>query len=266
LAECIINNRPCSILGPEDEEMRVTFLGTNGWYDTETGNTVCTLIDAKDRYIVLDAGNGLGKLDKYMSRLKPVDMFLSHFHLDHTEGLHTLVKFVFVPELRIFGQPGTKEALDRLVNLPFTVPLEQLPYKAEVEEMSEGHHDIGYKVRCLPLVHASPCFGYRIDIDGVSIAYCTDTGPCDNIIELAKGVDLLIAECAFRSGETSKGWPHLNPELAIDIAKRSGCKRLALTHFDAHRWPDLEARRQVLSLRKDFPELTVAFDGEHIDI
>ncbi|MFA5311932.1 MAG: ribonuclease Z [Methanomassiliicoccales archaeon] len=246
--------------------MRITFLGTNGWYDTETGNTVCTLISASDRYIVLDAGNGLGRLDKFMTRQRPVDIFLSHFHLDHTQGLHTLVKFLFIPEMRIFGQPGTEKALDTLVNLPFTVPLDQLPYKAEVTELSEGYHDVGYKVRCLPLIHASPCFGYRFEIDGKTIAYCTDTGPCDNIIELGRGADLLITECAFRSGETSAKWPHLNPETAIDAAKRSGCKRLALTHFDAHRWPDLDSRKGVLSLKSEFPELTVAFDGEHMDI
>jgi ribonuclease BN (tRNA processing enzyme) len=246
--------------------MKITFLGTNGWYDTETGNTVCTLINAKDRYIVLDAGNGLRRLDKFMSRPKPVDMFISHFHLDHTEGLHTLVKFVFLPELRVFGQPGTKDALNTLVNLPFTVPFDKLPYKAEVFDIEEGHHDLGYKVRCLPLPHASPCFGYRFEIDGKTIAYCTDTGPCDNIVELGRGADLLITECAFRRGETSASWPHLNPETAIELAKRSGCKKLALTHFDAYRWPDLDVRREVLSLRSEFPELTVAFDGDQIEI
>src|SRR5512133_3300020 len=110
--------------------MRITFLGTSGWYDTDTGNTICTLLECKDRYIVLDAGNGLHRLDRFMSQQKPVDLFLSHFHLDHTMGLHTLVKFVFMKELTIYGQPGTISTLDRLVNLPFTVPLDQLPYPA----------------------------------------------------------------------------------------------------------------------------------------
>jgi ribonuclease BN (tRNA processing enzyme) len=246
--------------------MRITFLGTNGWYDTETGNTICTLIDCKDRYIVLDAGNGLRRLDRYMFRQKPVDMFLSHFHLDHTEGLHTLVKFTLMQELHIFGQPGTKEVLDRLVNLPFTVPLDQLPYPADVTELAEGHHDIGYKVECRSLVHASPCFGYRFELDGKVITYCTDTGPCDNLVHLAKDADLLIAECAFRSGESNKNWPHLNPEVAIDMAERAGCKRLVLTHFDAHRYPDLKARQDVLRFQREFPGLIVAFDEGYVDL
>lgn len=28
--------------------MRIIFLGTNGWYDTDTGNTVCILLESKD--------------------------------------------------------------------------------------------------------------------------------------------------------------------------------------------------------------------------
>jgi len=46
--------------------MKIIFLGTNGWYDTETGNTTCILLEANDYYIILDAGNGLYKADKYI--------------------------------------------------------------------------------------------------------------------------------------------------------------------------------------------------------
>jgi ribonuclease BN (tRNA processing enzyme) len=36
--------------------MKIIFLGTNGWYDTKTGNTVSILIVTKEHNIVLDAG------------------------------------------------------------------------------------------------------------------------------------------------------------------------------------------------------------------
>ncbi|HSV42881.1 MAG TPA: ribonuclease Z [Methanomassiliicoccales archaeon] len=224
------------------------------------------MLECKDRYIVLDAGNGLRRLDRYMSQQKPVDLFLSHFHLDHTQGLHTLVKFVFLRELTIYGQPGTVATLDRLVNLPFTVPLDRLPYHASVKELEEGQHDIGYKVRCLPLPHASPCFGYRFEVDGKIIAYCTDTGPSENIVELGKGADLLITECAFRPGESNPKWPHLNPEVAIEHARKAGCKRLALTHFDAARYQTIEERKNLEALQADFPGLIIGYDQLRIDI
>ena len=36
--------------------IKVTFLGTNGWYSTDTGVTLCTLVESDDFYIILDAG------------------------------------------------------------------------------------------------------------------------------------------------------------------------------------------------------------------
>ena len=70
--------------------MKIIFLGTNGWYDTSLGNTICTLIKTQDFHIILDAGNGLYKIDRHIIDEKPVFLFLSHFHLDHIIGLHIL--------------------------------------------------------------------------------------------------------------------------------------------------------------------------------
>ncbi len=41
----------------------VIFLGTNGWYDTNIGNTICILVETKKEYLILDAGNGFYKID-----------------------------------------------------------------------------------------------------------------------------------------------------------------------------------------------------------
>jgi len=49
----------------------IHFLGTNGWYDTDTGNTICILIDTEEYGIILDAGNGIYKLDTLTSLNKP---------------------------------------------------------------------------------------------------------------------------------------------------------------------------------------------------
>jgi ribonuclease BN (tRNA processing enzyme) len=246
--------------------MRLTFLGTNGWFDSDTGNTVCAMLETKDRYIVLDAGMGIHRLDQHMMGPKPVDLFLSHFHLDHIAGMHCIMKFVSLPGMRIIGQPGTRATLDRILAHPFTVSLDQLPFPVEVLELEEGWHDIGYKVECRLLDHVSPCFGYRIEVDGRKVAYCTDTGETENMVKLAHGVDLLISECAFRRGETNPRWPHLNPDTAIALAKRSGCKRLALTHFDAHRYRTIEERREIESLSSEFPGLIVAYDKLAVDL
>ncbi len=46
--------------------MKIVFLGTNGWYDTDTGNTICTLTETTRNYILLDAGNGIYKAERHI--------------------------------------------------------------------------------------------------------------------------------------------------------------------------------------------------------
>ena len=62
-------------------EVKVIFLGTNGWYNSPTGDTTCILIETKDSYIILDAGSGIAKLDEYIKQPKKAYLFLSHFHI-----------------------------------------------------------------------------------------------------------------------------------------------------------------------------------------
>lgn len=247
--------------------MEITFLGTNGWYDTGTGNTPSVLIQSRDHDIILDAGYGIAKADRYLSGDRPVHLFLSHFHIDHIAGLHTLAKFRFREGLFIYGQPGTTEVLNSIVRLPFTVPLDRLPYPARIIELEEGNHTVPFPVESRYLVHPVPCFGYRFQLEGKTIAFCTDTGYCEHAVHLGRNADLLITECAFRSGQEISDWPHLRPEDTIRIAREAGAKRLALMHFDAGLYPTLADRREIADrFQEEFPGLMVAEDGMQIRI
>ena len=247
--------------------MQVTFLGTNGWYDSVTGNTVSVLIQAKEYDIILDAGNGIAKADRSIAQDKPAYLFLSHMHIDHIAGLHTLCKYRFRKELKIYTQEGTKGMLETFVAEPYTVPFAILPFKTSVRELAAGTHRLPFPLTCLPLVHPAPCFGYRLELDGKVIAYCTDTGVCDNAVTLARNADLLITECGLKPGGESPDWPHLSPEMAISIAKRAGAKRLALTHFGAEVYSTLAERRAVQErFSSECPGLLAAEDGMTIEV
>lgn len=247
--------------------MQVTFLGTNGWFDTSTGNTVSVLVQTREYDIIFDAGNGIAKADRYISQKKPVFLFLSHFHIDHIAGLHTLVKFRLRQGLKIYCMPGGSVLLRTFVGEPFTVPLEKLPYTAHAIELEEGVHKIPFTVECRPLVHPVPCYGYRLEVDGRIIAFCTDTGVCDNAVILARDADLLITECGLKPGESSPDWPHLNPLDAIGIAERAKAKRLALVHFGAEVYKTIEERETI---EKEFgkisPGLIAATDDLTINV
>ena len=245
--------------------MEIHFLGTNGWFDTKVGETPCILIDAKEAYIILDAGNSFRKVDKHIKDTKkPIYLFLSHFHLDHTNGLHILLKFNFTQGLTIFGQPGTKDILDKLIAKPFSSPLTLVNKKfpIRVKDLTEGKHTIGDLVfECKPLVHADPCFGYSFFLEGKKVTYCTDTGTCDNLVDLASNSDVFITECSWKKQNQYPSWPHLAPEDAAEAAKKADVKKLFLTHFVPTEYPNIKDRKDAEKrARKTFPNTIAARD------
>jgi ribonuclease BN (tRNA processing enzyme) len=242
--------------------MKAIFLGTNGWYDTETGNTICTLIQSERYDILLDAGNGLHRADRYLDGRKPTFLFLSHFHIDHIEGLHILAKFRFTEGLVICGPEGCRTILGWFLNQPFTVPLADLPYPVRIMDIPESAASLPFPVEALPLHHSSLTLGYRFAIDSRLITYCPDTGYCENAVTLARGADLLITECAYKNDQFFEGWPHLNPETAARIAREAGAKRLVLTHFDASVYRSLAERKEAeMSAAGIFPATVAGMDG-----
>lgn len=238
--------------------MDITFLGTNGWYDTATGNTVSVLVRSQDYDIVFDAGNGLAKLPRYCSGEKPVYLFLSHLHLDHIIGLHTLVKQKFSKGLYIVLLQENRASLEAFLDQPYTLSLPRLPFAVTIIEAPQQLAQLPFAVQVLPMMHPDPTMGVRLVLDGQTIVFSGDTGLCDNLYTLAQNADVLITECAFRPGETSTAWPHLNPESAATLAKAVQAKQLFLTHFDASRYETLTERAVAEKVARQIFAKTVA--------
>ncbi|MFA5162684.1 MAG: MBL fold metallo-hydrolase [Elusimicrobiales bacterium] len=241
--------------------MRATFLGTNGWYDTALGNTTCALAETETEYIVLDAGFGIAKLDELISGSKPVYIFISHTHIDHVCGLHALNKFAFPQGVKICVARDMKSHLKRLLDWPYSLPPSKLKMKTEIIDY-EAMRKLAPHFSVYPLVHSAPCRGLRVEAEGKVLSYAPDTGLCPALYRLCKNADLMIAECSYLPGERIPHWPHLNPQDAAIAAKRSGAKKLYLTHFEAKRYnsPRLRAQAQATA-RKIFKNSFAAKDG-----
>jgi len=245
----------------------MVFLGTNGWYSTELGSTISTLIEINNYYIILDVGNGFYKVDKYISQEKPIFIFISHLHLDHVIGLYALSKFNFKQKIKLYTYQGTKKNLEVLFSYPFSVSLYKLPIKLEIFELEEGFHELEFPLTCDLLLHSDPSLGYRFEINGKVLTYCTDTGLTNNLYTLSKNADLLISECSYKPGQEKWGWPHLKAEEAAMIAKKSNCKELILTHFDASYYNNFEKRKKAeKEAQRLFPNTSVAYDGLEVYI
>ncbi len=245
--------------------MKLIFLGTNGWYCTKTGNTVCAAIVAKDRLIVLDAGDGFEKVPELAEKekKKKIDVFLSHLHLDHAGGLHALPKFEKTHRVRIFAAWEYMKDLEYLLDHPFTANLKQLKACVELLPLKCGLNRLPYALHALPLVHADPCLGFRFELEGKVIAYCTDTGPCGNIPELGKEADALITECSLPPRtKPLRHWPHLSPEIAARLAREARAKLLILDHFDANNYREMGERKIAERVARGiFAKTIAAKDG-----
>lgn len=248
--------------------IKITFMGTNGWYDSVTGNTTSILIEHKDYYIILDAGNGISKLNQYIKLDKPTYLILSHFHLDHISGLHTLSMNKFTKGLYIIVQKKGEEILKHFINTPFMLPIEKLPFYTRIIEMNDENIQVlPFKAAFLPLVHSTVTLGIRLELGNKVITYCTDTSYCSNAVKLAMDSDVLIAECSMRSSEIIDAGIHLNPQSAAKIAEESAAKSLYLMHFDASRYHRIESRKEAqLIAREIFQNSYITWDGFQIEI
>lgn len=249
--------------------LQITLLGTNGWYSSTTGNTLSILIRSPDFIIILDAGDGIRKVgDIYPVVDKPAFLLLSHLHLDHISGLHTLARLRFEKGLVICGPPGIQKALSSFIAYPYTVPISELPYNVTIVELPEGvvsDKSIPFSLTTGLLIHTQPVYGYRIELEAV-IAFCTDTGVCENYMNLSRGADLLISECSYLPGQETPQWPHLNPDMAITSAIRAEVKKLALVHFAADLYTTIQMRQEIREKAIPFPDLIIGEDDMIIEV
>ena len=100
---------------------------------------------------------------------------------------------------------------------------------------------------------------------GLKVTYAVDTRPCDRVIELASGSDLLIHDGMFSSdaSERAREYGHSTVAQAATIARRSHSKNLALTHFSAI----YEDTKELLAEAKAiFPKTVAAEDLRSLEL
>lgn len=247
--------------------MIVTLLGTNGWFDTENGQTMCTLIRAQEYSIILDAGYGIRRVKPLIDFSKPTFLLLSHMHLDHTIGLHTLDYIQFQQPVKIVVPAGQKQAFEELVRPPYTNPWKKMvPEGSELLDTDElANAGFPFEISTLPIQHPVPTHGYRLGIEGKTVTYLSDTGYCDNAVTLAAGADLVIAECGALPGTVKGKAPHMEPEICAHLAMEAGVRQMVLTHFGAGSYTTMEARKNAAApARAIFPNLITGVDNMEI--
>jgi len=227
-----------------------------------------------DDPVLFDLGPGtlrqLARIGISHERIKQI--FISHFHPDHTADL---IHFLFatrdpkIMERRrpfvITGPMGLEAFLKRLRNA-YGKWLD-LPEGLEIIEELDIHKPEkrtykDYNIMSQPIRHTPNSLAYRIhDRSGGSFVYSGDTSYCDEIVDVASDCDILILECSYPEGEDVEG--HLTPSQAGRIATLAGSKKLLLIHF----YPEVLGTDIAMDCRKTYKgELILGRDMLHISI
>jgi len=218
--------------------MELIILGSGTGVPSVKRGSPAALIKAGNQSILLDSGSGtLARMLRAGVTYKEVDAALySHIHPDHVADLVPLIfacKYHEDPrtkDLRILGGRGFRDYFEGLRSV-YGSWIEPETFRIHIQEVLADNIEIGeLRITTLPLEHAPESVGYRVTShSGRTVVYSGDTDYCRNIVELARGADILMLECSFPEGQKVKG--HLTPALAGRIAHEAGCTRLVLTHL-----------------------------------
>lgn len=106
---------------------------------------------------------------------------------------------------------------------------------------------------------------YSVPKRGQKMAFIMDTRFCQNAIELARDVDLLVCESTYLASESreARDHGHMTATEAATIAKEAGAKKLVLTHF-SQRYQSVQPFLE--EARKLHDNVVAAKDGRRIPI
>ena len=223
--------------------MKLTVIGCSGSYPGPDSAASCYLLEAQDPAdakktwrILVDLGSGaLGALQRHVDPLTVDGLFISHLHADHffdIAGYDVLRKYHpsgSQPRIPLWGPRSTKSRVARAYGLPLD------PGKNEefrFRKVRKAPRCVGpFTVTAKRMDHPIEAYGFRIECGGRSLAYSGDTAACDDLTELSRGADLLLAEAAFRDDADNPEHIHMTGSQAAATAREARVGMLVLTHI-----------------------------------
>jgi ribonuclease BN (tRNA processing enzyme) len=221
------------------------------------GNTSCVEVRLEDgTLLVLDAGTGIRPLGAGTFADGPIHLLLTHFHLDHLEGLGFFAPFWrSETELHIWGPPSPLHSLEeriaRYLSPPlFPIELADSPASLTFHDVPEEPWQLGSaRITAAHVSHPGPTLGYRIEERGQVLAYLPDHEPALGMelsslspdwvsgFPIAESASVLFHDAQFTEDEYDDriGWGHSSVEHAVTFARLAGVEQLILFHHDPMR-------------------------------
>lgn len=219
------------------------------------GNTACVVLEHPGSApVILDLGTGLRNLgEQWAAGDNPPFVghaLVTHLHWDHVQGLPFFEPLLVEgSRLHVWGPAidgvGLRQAFDAFMRPPyFPVGVDDLPATIDFADLAEGTSKAGdADVTAVSVPHIGTTFGYRVRFgDGPTVVYLPDhQQPLDGsmdvdpaVVELCRDADVLIHDAQFTDEEfaVKAHWGHCTVDYAVNVAAKSGVRRLVLFHHD----------------------------------
>jgi ribonuclease Z len=218
----------------------IIFLGTASAVPDERHENTHMVIVGRQRMILVDCVNNpnLRLRQAGLDDLKLTDVILTHFHPDHVSGLPSLLMNSWLKgrreSLNIYGLAYTLDRIEKLMDFydwkswPNFFPVNF--YRLPEERMALVIENQELRVQSIKVCHMVPTIGLRVEFleTGKVFAYSCDTEPCSQVVQLARGANVLVHEA---SGDTLG---HSSAAQAGEIARQAGVEQLYLIHYPSN--------------------------------
>ncbi|MDD2481791.1 MAG: MBL fold metallo-hydrolase [Lutispora sp.] len=278
-------------------DFKVTFWGVRGSKPTPGrntilfgGNTSCVQIEAGKRNLIFDGGTGIAELGNKMMKeegRKQADIFFSHLHWDHIQGL-PFFEPIYYPEncFCLYGEDKEGETFQQVIEkqmcypyFPITMEMMKGDYKfiniAPNQDIDLGE---GIKIKTFAVNHPNGCLSYRIEKRNSVVVYCTDTETIEKqrrekFLEFIRGADVFIYDTHFtdeeyigtRDGQSKKKWGHSTWEEGTRISREADIGYLILYHYKENR-NDREQQEIEIFAQQEFKNTVAAREGMIITV
>ena len=252
-------------LADTQKTSRLILLGTAGGpRPRKTRSAPAQVIVVDGTAYVVDCGDGVARqlvlAGIPLANVRHV--FLTHQHSDHNADYGNLLLLAWTAGLRTrvdaWGPPPLEQMTKHFMEMNSydiatrikdegRIPLQPLVHVHELRKGGVVLQDENVRVRATLVDHPPvvPAFGYRFDAEDRSIVISGDTRPSDNLIELAKGADILVHDAFYAPAidRLVAGVPnapdlkrsilshHTTAEDAGRVANAAGVKTLVLSHL-----------------------------------
>ena len=263
---CFLLVSSSSLYSTSDNKTRLILLGTGTPNADPNRAGPALAISVGDQSYIVDFGPGIVRQAAALSsnRGGPFDslnpknlkvVFLTHLHSDHTTGYPDLILTPWVLErsdpLKVFGPKGIKNMTTKILeaykaDIDYRIdglePANESGWKVEAVEVNEGiiYEDELIEVIAFKVNHGTwdNAYGYKFITEDKTIVVSGDTAPSKQLIEMSRGVDILVHEVYSQAGfnRRTEVWKkyhashHTSTKELAEIANEVQPKLLVLTH------------------------------------